>query len=411
MTSVQHWVERFGGANGPARYRRYALGSITSFAVFEAALWVFWLVGSRADGPSLAVVAVLAAAHVWLQAVLCRVGMRHYLGLVRRPYPLVGLYTGVTVVTVAVGCWLEVSGRIDGGDLAPYVLWLLMFYSGPPLLALGLRGGVLLVATVAAATLIAVAAIGVRGESLALAVGASAFTVPFTALAYRVTGWSVHLVDELAAARVTQARLAVAEERLRFGRDLHDVLGRNLAVVALKSELAVQLARRGKPEAVDQMVEVQRIAQDSQREIRSVVRGYRMVDLHTELVGARSVLDAAGIPCRIEDGPAARLPAEIQSALGWVVREATTNVLRHAQGATRCEVSLRESADGTMVLVIENDGTDEGDAAGQGGGSGLAGLRERLVELNGTLTTQTRSGGVFRLTVTVPVTAPWEEEA
>ncbi|MGI5472878.1 sensor histidine kinase [Streptomyces sp. CA-132043] len=411
MTSVQHWVERFGGANGPARYRRYALGSITSFAVFEAALWVFWLVGSEADGLSLTVVAVLAAAHVWLQIVLCRVGMRHYLGLVRRPYPLVGLYTGVTVVTVAVGCRLEASGRIDGGDLAPYVLWLLMFYSGPPLLALSLRGGALLVATVAAATLIAVAAIGVRGESLALAVGASAFMVPFTALAYRTTGWSVHLVDELAAARVTQARLAVAEERLRFGRDLHDVLGRNLAVVALKSELAVQLARRGKPEAVDQMVEVQRIAQDSQREIRSVVRGYRMVDLHTELAGARSVLDAAGIPCRIEDGPAARLPAEIQSALGWVVREATTNVLRHAQGATRCEVSLRDSTDGTIVLVIENDGTDEGVAAGQGAGSGLAGLRERLVELNGTLTTQARPGGVFRLTVTVPATVPWEEEA
>lgn len=404
MTSVHHWVERLGGADGPARYRRYTLASITLFAVFEAGLWAFWLVWTETDPLSLAVVAVLATLHVGSQALLYRAALRHYLGAARRPYLLVVLFTGVTVVAFAVGCWLAVSGRIEDKDLTPFVLWLLMFYAGPPVLALTFRAGVLLVSVVTAVSLAVVLALGLSGEPLALAVGSTVFMVPVMALAARATGWSVHLVEELAAARLTQARLAVAEERLRFGRDLHDVLGRNLAVVALKSELAVQLARRGRPEAVDQMVEVQRIAQDSQREIRSVVRGYRMVDLHTELVGARSVLKAAGIPCRIKDGPAARLPTEIQSVLGWVVREATTNVLRHAQGATRCDVSLRATAEGTIALVIENDGADD---AGQGAGNGLAGLRERLVELNGTLTTQARSGGVFRLTVTVP----WEEEA
>ncbi|MEV5872609.1 histidine kinase dimerization/phosphoacceptor domain-containing protein, partial [Streptomyces tendae] len=102
-------------------------------------------------------------------------------------------------------------------------------------------------------------------------VGAGAF--------FAATGlFSVWLLDAVFAldyAKETRARLAVAEERLRFGRDLHDVMGRNLAVIALKSELAVQLSRRGRLEAVEQMIEVQRIAQESQREVRDVVRGYR----------------------------------------------------------------------------------------------------------------------------------------
>lgn len=115
--------------------------------------------------------------------------------------------------------------------------------------------------------------------------GAMAFTAVFSV-------WLLDAVYELADARETRARLAVAEERLRFGRDLHDVIGRNLAVIALKSELAVQLARRERPEAVEQMIEVQRIAHDSQREVREVVRGYREADLGVELAGAQGVLAA-----------------------------------------------------------------------------------------------------------------------
>lgn len=165
--------------------------------------------------------------------------------------------------------------------------------------------------------------------------------------------WLLNAVYELYEARETQARLAVAEERLRFGRDLHDVMGRNLAVVALKSELAVQLAQRGLPEAVEQMIEVQRTARETQREVREVVRGYREADLRTELAGAQGVLTAAGIDCETS-GPVTGLPAEIQSTLGWVVREATTNVLRHGD-AGRCVVSLRV-AEGRVTLTVENDG-------------------------------------------------------
>ncbi len=231
--------------------------------------------------------------------------------------------------------------------------------------------------------------------------------------------WLLNAVYALDDAKETRSRLAVAEERLRFGRDLHDVMGRNLAVIALKSELAVQLSRRGRPEAVEQMIEVQRIAQESQREVRDVVRGYREAALEVELAGARGVLSAAGIVAKVT-GEASGLPAEVQSALGWVVREATTNVLRHGD-AKKVAVTVRTSK-GRVVLTVENDGAAETGAdgpsagsgspagavggAGSGGGSGLAGLRERLSAVDGTLRAGPVGKGVFRLTAEVPLPAP-----
>ncbi|MFH8444730.1 sensor histidine kinase [Streptomyces sp. NPDC018026] len=215
--------------------------------------------------------------------------------------------------------------------------------------------------------------------------------------------WLLNAVYALDDAKETRVRLAVAEERLRFGRDLHDVMGRNLAVIALKSELAVQLSRRGRPEAVEQMIEVQRIAQESQREVRDVVRGYREAALEVELAGARGVLSAAGIAAKVT-GDTSGLPPEVQSALGWVVREATTNVLRHGD-AKKVVVTVRMS-EGRAVLTVENDGvaeaTGEGPPAGPGG-SGLAGLRERLSAVDGTLEAGPVGKGVFRLTAEVPL--------
>ncbi|WP_395759037.1 sensor histidine kinase [Streptomyces althioticus] len=214
--------------------------------------------------------------------------------------------------------------------------------------------------------------------------------------------WLLNAVYALDEARETRARLAVAEERLRFGRDLHDVMGRNLAVIALKSELAVQLARRDRPEAVEQMIEVQRIAQESQREVREVVRGYRRADLEAELSGARGVLRAAGIDCEVS-GETDGLPAEVQSALGWVVREATTNVLRHGDAKT-CTVTVRRP-EGRVVLTVRNDGATAPHGSSRAGGTGLAGLRERLSDVGGTLDAGEAGDGEFRLVAEVPLTA------
>lgn len=224
----------------------------------------------------------------------------------------------------------------------------------------------------------------------------------------RPTGWMLGVVRKLDAARGTEARLAVAEERLRFGRDLHDVMGRNLAVIALKSELAVQLARRERPEAVEQMVEVQRIAQESQREVREVVRGYRKADLRAELAGARSILRAAGVECRIEGEDETQLPPEVESALGWVVREGTTNVLRHAAEVRHCAVrTLIDRHRSVLVMTMENDGVTTHLPVTTGGGplpgSGLKGLRERLQPLGGTLASGPVPQGSYRLTVELPI--------
>ncbi|MEU1074435.1 MULTISPECIES: histidine kinase [unclassified Streptomyces] len=241
------------------------------------------------------------------------------------------------------------------------------------------------------------AAAGARGVDLLAPLPTVVIAGALMLVTVRPGAWGLRNMWQAEEARDVQARLAVAEERLRFGRDMHDVLGRNLAVIALKSELAVQLAERGRPEAVAQMIEVQRIARESQREVREVVRGYREADLGVELDGARGVLEAAGIDCTVT-GTTTGLPPGVQSALGWVVREATTNVLRHGN-ARGCAIRL--AAEGPAVtLVVENDGVSG--LAPTAPGSGLAGLRERLAPMGGTLEAA-RSGTRFLLTATVPL--------
>ena len=252
----------------------------------------------------------------------------------------------------------------------------------------------------------------------------------------RFSVWILAVVRELDQARHVQARLAVAEERLRFSRDLHDVLGRNLSVIALKSELAVQLAQRQETSspspsprpspagsstspAMAQLVEVQRVARESQQELREVVRGYRDTGLRTELAGARGVLRAAGVDCQVNSHSEDALSPPVQTALGWVVREATTNVLRHAD-ASRCVITLdTEDEPGAAILTVTNDGVSGRAPQHISGGAGLAGLRERLERLGGTLTvdrgasggdddergTGVRDHDTFCLRVQVPVTA------
>ncbi|WP_019355071.1 sensor histidine kinase [Streptomyces sp. AA1529] len=214
----------------------------------------------------------------------------------------------------------------------------------------------------------------------------------------RCSAWYLAVMRELDGAREAQAQLAVAEERLRFSRDLHDVMGRDLSVIALKSELATQLARRDAASAAEQMREVQELARASQTEVRAVVRGYRETGLETELAGARAVLRAAGVDCRIESAQPG-LESGAQAALGWVVREGATNVLRHAE-ANCCVIRLTRDAAGATALVMENDGLRPDQSRG---GSGLTGLRERLAAVDGTLTGERdETARVFRLRAEIP---------
>ncbi|MFI0349687.1 sensor histidine kinase [Actinomadura sp. 9N407] len=205
--------------------------------------------------------------------------------------------------------------------------------------------------------------------------------------------WDLH--QEADAARETQARLAVTEERLRFSRDLHDLLGHSLSLIAVKSELAIRMAENDPVRAREEMTDVRRAARDALREVRAAVRGYRAVELDAELAGVRAVLEAAGVRCEIADPP--DLPPEVRSVLAWVIREGATNVIKHSE-ARRCTITLALYGD-SVVLEMSNDGTR---APHDDPGSGLAGLSERVEILGGTLTAGRRGRDGFLLRAVVP---------
>lgn len=197
----------------------------------------------------------------------------------------------------------------------------------------------------------------------------------FCLFSVRASLWLLGIVRELDRTRATRGALAVAEERLRFSRDVHDVMGRRLSAIGLQAELAATLARRGDVSAAaEKMLEVRGTAHETLREARELARGYGPVDLDQELEGARSLLRSAGISVTLD---VADLPPAWHEAAGWVVRETVTNVLRHSTAST---VSI--TYDGS-ALRVENDrpsGTRGAD------GSGLSSLAARLASVGATLT-------------------------
>ena len=207
-------------------------------------------------------------------------------------------------------------------------------------------------------------------------------------LTVRMSLWLAAMVRELDAAREAQAQLAVAEERLRFARDLHDVTGRDLSVIAVKSELVAQLAEREDPRAVEHGREVAQIARTSLAEIRALVRGYREADLATELQGTASLLRSAHADVAIH-GEADDVPVRHRGTAAWVLREGGTNILRHADPSA---VTIVLGPDGVMLT---NDGATGGDTVAEG--SGLTGMRERLGP--GAVLSTSRENGTFTLDV------------
>ncbi|PWK72414.1 two-component system sensor histidine kinase DesK [Streptomyces sp. CG 926] len=385
----------------------YTRGSFHLFVLLEITSFGLMPVAATAAGrpPVLLPLALLlmVCGHAVLCGVLTSKALHWVVGRRERPTRL-AVVTAVTTAacTVAV-LGLRATGHISEEAVAPtLVSGLTWFAAGSLVLCLRSVKRMLFIPPAAGvATGLAALALGTPAvTALGYVVGVLLGSLFFGATC-GFSAWLLRTVYELDHSREVQARLAVAEERLRFGRDLHDVMGRNLAVIALKSELAIQLARRERPEAVDQMIEVQRIAQESQREVRDVVRGYREADLSVELEGARGVLSAAGMDCRVDSlaGRGRELPAEVQSALGWVVREATTNILRHGD-AQRCLIRLTAEESGSVELVVENDGAPETPTGPPG--SGLAGLRERLAALDGTLQAGLVGDGRFRLLAQIP---------
>lgn len=191
-------------------------------------------------------------------------------------------------------------------------------------------------------------------------------------------------------------RLAALAERERIGRDLHDLLGHTLSLVALKSELAGKLVERDPQAARRELAEVSRVAREALTQVRSAVTGIRAAGLAAELASARLLLDADGIGFDYDIEPQ-MLPPALEPALAMIVREAVTNIQRHAR-ARRARVSLVPAGD-DIALRIEDDG--------RGGvavpGNGLNGMRERVDALAGQMRIDSAPGRGTRIEVRLPL--------
>jgi two-component system sensor histidine kinase DesK len=225
---------------------------------------------------------------------------------------------------------------------------------------------------------------------------------------------------ELRRTREELARSAVDAERLRFARDMHDLLGHTLSVIVVKAQVTRKLVSRDPAQAERQALDIEEIGRGALSEVRQAVAGYRGRGLARELEASRAALADAGITAEVrQDGPP--VPAGADALLGWVVREGVTNVIRHS-GGRHCQIAVH-SQDGCASVTVTDDGGaatapspgspgPSGEAALPGtvpvtaGGHGLAGLRERLAADGGTLEAGPRDGGGFRLRAAVPVPAP-----
>src|SRR5215472_3486303 len=263
---------------------------------------------------------------------------------------------------------------------------------------------------------------GYGGTFAAIVIG------PMTAFFGYSAGRRADMVSVLRRTRADLARAAVAEERLRIARDLHDLLGHSLSLITLKAELAGRVIGSDPDRAAREVAELESVARQSLSDVRSAVAGYRQPDLAGELVSARQLLDSAGIVSRIGAADTAGLSQEVDAALAWAIREGTTNVARHSR-ATHVDISVR-TGPATAIAEVSDNGPPAPDDAPQlmrpaaaspsgldsapgqddafrltqprPGGSGLAGLAERVRSLGGELAAGTVEPQGFRLRVVVP---------
>lgn len=202
--------------------------------------------------------------------------------------------------------------------------------------------------------------------------------------------------EKLQLAQAEVERLAKVAERERIARDLHDVLGHTLSVIVLKSELASRLIDRDPGRARKEMMEVEETARAALGEVRAAIRGYRAESIEGEIARARATLETAGVQVECRSEKIALTPAQ-ETVLALVIREAVTNVVRHAQ-AQWCRLKLVRAGE-SCRLEIQDDGrgglTEEG--------NGLRGMRERIEALEGTLVRECSAG--TRLTITLPLSS------
>ena len=246
----------------------------------------------------------------------------------------------------------------------------------------------------------------------ATAAAQAAFTPDWVSIVYTLVSTSItglvtygltrlsSLVVALHDAQDELARLAVADERLRFARDLHDLLGYSLSAISLKSELTLRLIPLAPARAQGELEEILDISRRALADVRTVASSYRELSLDEEAASARSVLTAAEVEVLmdLDYGP---VPVRARTVLATVLREGVTNVLRHSK-AEHVEITVRQE-DADVRLDVVNDGVPvRPERAEMHGGSGIRNLEVRVGELGGRLSAALDPDGRFRLTATVP---------
>jgi two-component system, NarL family, sensor histidine kinase DesK len=257
---------------------------------------------------------------------------------------------------------------------------------------------------------VAIAGLAATTLALGFVAGMAWLALPTAAIGLWATAFvrQVAAVAELRSAREELARLAVSEERLRFARDLHDLLGHSLSLITLKSELAGRLLPTEPEKAATEVHDIEGVARQALREVREAVAGYRHPTLDEELAAAREMLEAAGITCRI-DNEAGVLPNAVDAVLAWAVREGTTNVIRHSR-AGHCRIILARDDEETYAEITD-DGQGYQKESGEDSGSGLSGLTERVATFAGRVETGSLPDGGFRLRVGLPTRSDEERPA
>jgi two-component system sensor histidine kinase DesK len=322
---------------------------------------------------ALADVALLVAA-----AVACVVAV-----LTSWPHPTrrsAGAVTGLAVVATA--------GSLAWAAWAP--VWLLVAMCA----AVALRATPAMVAVPASA--LASAWTLSRTGATRDDVLAQVFVVLLAGVAAAAFSRLVSTADELRRTREELADAAVARERERFSRDLHDTLGHTLSVMVVKAAVVRRLVRTDPAAAAEHAADIEDVGRRAMAQLRDTVDGAVLPSLPAELREARTSLETAGI--RVEVRTADEVPAEAAAPLAWAVREGVTNVLRHS-GANECRVELAHDA-GQFRLTITDDGTGAPDVAAPARRGGLDGLRRRLAAVGGGL--DVASGDGFTITAWVP---------
>lgn len=258
----------------------------------------------------------------------------------------------------------------------------------------------------------ALAAIGLARGVGGAELGSTAFSAFMSGVLVFVVRRMNYLIDQLRATQAELAEAAVSQERLRFSRDLHDLLGHTLSVIVVKAAVVRRLAERDAGVAAREAGEIEEIGRRALVEVREAVSGYRERTFGTELDSARKALTGAGIDVTVRES-GDPLPPAAESVFGWAVREGVTNVIRHS-GARRCDIDVQLLDGHAMLEICDNgngpggrDGSDiggpDGPAGRATGGHGLRGIAERVRAAGGTFEAGQRAEGGFRLTATIPV--------